>query len=305
MGVGDDQPPNYYVSQSKDYVSVGDVAPVPHEVYGQPSQQAAQPVGVYPQPVPQAGATLAQCQPQPQPQPIYVQQAAPAPVNYAPPPVNYVYLSPGQAPPPGAQVVYMAQPPAVMQPYQPTPVAPNVVYLNNNNVKPRGSHYSICVAAMTLFIVTYAAGVYPCGIISIAFSLHAANVRAIIDKHRGAVIACSILELLSWCFMGAFSWYFTCYYTYQSVPIYNYYGEITGYENEDALYCQWWGWIAIIVWYVFGMAFGIPRVVFTMKSRYNVAPGCSPSTMIAQPVAYPTVTLAQPTVVMANPVVVA
>jgi len=264
----EDQPPTYYVSQqSKDYVNVGDELPVPPEasaqpqpVYTQVQVQQAQPYA-YPPPQPQMRT------PQ-QPQTVYVQQPAPAPVNY-------VYLAPGQAPPPGAQVVFMAQPPTVMQSYQPAPAAPNVVYMNHPVRANKGSHYGLCIAAMVLFIVTYSAGIYPCGIISIAMSLHLVNVKVIPDKRRAAVIAFSVLELVGWVFVPAFSWYTTC----EEVESDEEYWDGTAYRYRTVWVevCFWSGWIAIVVWWVFGIAFGIPRVIYTFRARNNVAPNCSPS----------------------------
>jgi len=141
-----------------------------------------------------------------------------------------------------------------------------VVFVNPA-AKSHGSHEGLATAAMVLFIVAFGAGVWPCHIISIAMSLHLVNVRVIPETRRAAVIAFSVLELVAWVFLPAFVWYFT-----ETCVTENFgFGDYLDYET----YCyeMWWGWIAIIVWYVFGLSFGIPRVVFTFQARKNRAPG--------------------------------
>jgi len=216
----------------------------------------------YPTPPPQYSVQppqyLAQGPPQPQLQPQG--QAQP----------TYVYLAPGQAPPPGAPVYYVSQPPqALYRPYEPNPQA-NVVYVNPGGYpsqinQPKGSHSGLAIASMVLFIVAFSAGVWPCHLISIAMSLHLVNVKVIPERHRAAVIAFSVLEIFSWVCVPAVIW--ICTYTPET--------ECYGFDNTDCFtydYCNWWGWIGIVVWYVFGLSFGIPRVVYTFKARRNIAP---------------------------------
>ena len=89
---------------------------------------------------------------------------------------------------------------------------------------------------------------------SIAISLHMVRVGHIVKK-KDEVLAFGILELIAWVFVCAFGWY------YQYLVCYDY----DTYGNYYPYYClTWLGWIAIVVWWVFGIAFGIPRVVCLM-----------------------------------------
>jgi len=212
-------------------------------------------------------------QPAPQAQLQQPPQFAPQPQQYALPPgqpqPTYYYLPPGQAPPAGGPVYYATQqaPQTVYRPYEANPQN-NVVYVQGGSPQVRGSHSGLAVAAMVLFIIAFSAGIWPCHLISIAMSLHMVNVKVIPERHRPAVIAFSVLELIAWIFLPAFVWYFTCQIEY--VP---YYFDDRYYEDSYEV-CNWIGWPALVVWYVFGLAFGIPRVVYTFMARRNFAPGC-------------------------------
>ena len=57
------------------------------------------------------------------------------------------------------------------------------------------------------------------------------------------------------------------------MPAFVWYGQtscntyIIGYPDITYTDCYfiWWGWIALIVWLSFGLAFGIPRVIYTWQ----------------------------------------
>jgi len=89
--------------------------------------------------------------------------------------------------------------------------------------------------------------------ISVAYSLHMVR-RGWIVRKRNEVLAFSILELIAFAFVCGFSWFFEEYcYT-------SYYGY---YDYYNYCYVDWLGWISFVVWGVFVLAFGIPRIMFT------------------------------------------
>jgi len=223
---------------------------------------------------------------------------SPQPPPPAHAPVNYVYLPPGQAAPPGA-TVYVVQapagapvpnyaPPPTFAPavYAPPPQGytvavqptPNVVYAPA--VQGGKSYAGMARAAMTLYIIAYAAGIYPCAIISLAMSLHLVRVKVIPEKWRPHVIAFSVLELIGCAVMAGLSWLVFCYEEpYQYEDCYGNCEEYTEYIYE----CEWDGWIAIIIWYALALPFGIPRIVYTYKSRNNLAPSSGSGYALTSP----------------------
>jgi len=139
------------------------------------------------------------------------------------------------------------------------------------NKKARG----LAIAALVTFLVGYFT--YVCYLASVIISLHMVR-KGYIVKKRSHVIAFAILELIAWAFVASFSWYYEidCYSTN------GYYSG--GYEYYGNMYCytMWWGWISLIVWGVFALAFGIPRVIFTYlyDGRQSVtAPAPAPVVM--------------------------
>jgi len=111
-------------------------------------------------------------------------------------------------------------------------------------------------------LVTFLVGffTYACYIASIAVSLHMVR-KGYIVKRQAAVIAFSILEMIAWAFVASFVWYSD----YQCSPYYDYYGNYIW-----NCYTMWWGWISIVVWGVFALCFGIPRVIFSW--HYDAKP---------------------------------
>jgi len=119
------------------------------------------------------------------------------------------------------------------------------------------------VACLVLYIVGMVT--FLPHVASVALSLHMVR-YGYINKKKAIVIAFSILELIAYAFVLSFSWYFNsdCY-SYYVYTGYNYNnGYSTGYYSY---YCStmWWGWISLVVWFPFGIAFGIPRVLYTWR----------------------------------------
>eukprot|EP01113_Clastostelium_recurvatum_P032794 TRINITY_DN425_c0_g1_i3.p1 TRINITY_DN425_c0_g1~~TRINITY_DN425_c0_g1_i3.p1 ORF type:complete len:227 (-),score=47.59 TRINITY_DN425_c0_g1_i3:125-805(-) len=140
----------------------------------------------------------------------------------------------------------------------------NYVVYNTCNTRQRGPYFNAATTAFVLYLVGMLC-FPPLLIVSIAISLHLVRKGIICADRRGAVIAFSILELISWMFVGSFSWFFTSHkITY-----------CAAYSGYNCLYYQtryttmWWGWISLVVMYAFALFFGIPRTVFTYKARYN------------------------------------
>jgi hypothetical protein len=201
-----------------------------------------------------------------------------APANGAtptnlPPNTVYVQLQPGQQPPPGSFVVYTAPQPTI----QPIYIAAQA---------PQRPYYRHAVASLVLFVLGLTAGFGICLVPSVAISLHMVVMKVIPAQNRAKVIAFSVFELIASVFLFGFSWFFTSYTTSQpitnaddyyddydySIPFgvcYNY-----GYDpvGSRTYYCsQYYGWIAIVVFFVVGLAFGTPRTIYTFQARNNLA----------------------------------
>eukprot|EP01113_Clastostelium_recurvatum_P029907 TRINITY_DN361_c0_g1_i2.p2 TRINITY_DN361_c0_g1~~TRINITY_DN361_c0_g1_i2.p2 ORF type:complete len:296 (+),score=68.61 TRINITY_DN361_c0_g1_i2:1005-1892(+) len=262
------QQPQQQQQQQQPMMMAAAGAPAPQYIYLQPGQMPPPGAQVYVMP-PQA-------QPQPQPvgQPVYYPQPAAAPQQQ-----QYVMMG---GPP---QQQYITIPPGQQQPYlMPAPVGmqPTIVYVNGT---PKGPYFRSAVAVLVLYILGVTAGFWICDIFSLALSLHMARKKVIDKKHRPAVIALSILELIGWVFVGAFSWFFTewtiysptsnpysSYYRDPATGTYCYrqYSDVYPYGATNYYRCTvYYGWISFIVYFVFAIAFGIPRVVFTWKAKNN------------------------------------
>eukprot|EP01113_Clastostelium_recurvatum_P029909 TRINITY_DN361_c0_g2_i1.p1 TRINITY_DN361_c0_g2~~TRINITY_DN361_c0_g2_i1.p1 ORF type:complete len:305 (-),score=77.89 TRINITY_DN361_c0_g2_i1:113-895(-) len=248
-------------------------APAPQYIYLQPGQMPPPGAQVYMMP-PQA-----QVQPQ---QPVYYPQPAAGAM-----PQQQQYMMMGGAP--QQQQQYITIPPGQQQPYlMPAPVGmqPTIVYVNGS---PKGPYLRHAVAVLVLYILGVTAGFWFCDIFSLALSLHMARKKVIDKKHRPAVIALSILELIGWVFVGAFSWYYTEWTIYRAPSSISYSSYYSSYRDPaTGTYCyrqysddypygatnyykcsMYYGWISFIIYFVFAIAFGIPRVVFTWKARNN------------------------------------
>jgi len=189
---------------------------------------------------------------QPNPNVVYQQQPIPN-VVYQQPNSNVVYQQPNN------NVVYQ-QPLVYGAPPQGYPGA-QVVYVQQ--VEQRGSYNGQATAALILYILS-TFGFWVCSLPSIIISLNMVSKRVIPYRNRAAVIACSIFELIGFVFLPLFVWYGNedCETFW------------TGYSYYTNCYFIWWGWIALIVWWVFTIAFGIPRIVYTFNARNNNPEHC-------------------------------
>jgi len=104
-------------------------------------------------------------------------------------------------------------------------------------------------------LVTYIVGMitFVPHIVSIALSLHLVKTGQI-QKRRSEVLWFSFIELSMWLICACLSWGYSVYG----------WNDQYGYEQRDVFY---WGWILIVAWFFFGLAFGIPRVVFCWNSN--------------------------------------
>eukprot|EP01113_Clastostelium_recurvatum_P018141 TRINITY_DN213_c0_g1_i2.p1 TRINITY_DN213_c0_g1~~TRINITY_DN213_c0_g1_i2.p1 ORF type:complete len:237 (+),score=60.03 TRINITY_DN213_c0_g1_i2:279-989(+) len=182
----------------------------------------------------------------PQPQPGYGQP--PQPYYGQPPPT--VYLQPGQAPPPGA-AVYMMPMAAAPQPQVVVVSAP---------AQPKGPYSGHATAMLILHILALTCGFWVCELPSVAISLHMAAKHVIRKEDRAAVIALSVLELIGLAFFPCFIWY----YQYETVCYFSFFGS-----EYCSIMPVWYGWIAIVVYFIFSLAFGIPRTCLTWRARNN------------------------------------
>lgn len=111
----------------------------------------------------------------------------------------------------------------------------------------RDANMLAVAALVTFFIGFFTFIVY---LVSVIISLHMVRMKHIV-KRRGEVIAFSVLELVAWAFVVTFSWYYDVDCSYHS---YRY-----------TCYTIWYGWISLVIWGVFLLAFGIPRIIFTWR----------------------------------------
>jgi len=177
--------------------------------------------------------------------------------------VLYVYAPQGTYPVPGnPTLIAIPQGQAVPQgapQQQPVFAAPNNVIapfvIDDRARRYRRHATNLAVAALVTFLVGYFT--YLTYLASIIISLHMVR-RGYIQKRKVEVITFSVLELVAWAFVAAFGWYYddACYY-------YNY--GYTSYSYTYYCYTIWWGWISLVVWGTFALAFGIPRVIFTWR----------------------------------------
>jgi len=209
------------------------ISPQTHQIYQQqnypPRQQDAYSTPPFQQPV---------FQPQP---------------SYNSPTVLYVYAPQGSfAVPnqPGLLAIPQGQ-------TVPVPGQNNYSYQPSNNLNlpqftniPPDAHYvakgrKLAVAAL----VTYIVGMFTFlpYLASLIISFHMVR-KGFIRQKRDAVLAFSVLELVGWLFVCSFCWYYTEEWTYSY-----------GYWYLEEI---WWGWISLVVWWVFGLAFGIPRIMY-------------------------------------------
>src|SRR2546421_405573 len=69
-------------------------------------------------------------------------------------------------------------------------------------------------------------------------------------------MALSLLEIMGYSWVLVASWSTTqqCYYSYSYYSYSNY-----------TCYTFWIGWVYMVIWWVFAIAFGIPRIILTMN----------------------------------------
>jgi len=202
----------------------------------------------------------------PHPQVINTPSAYPHPVQ-----PMYYYAPQQQAPqglPPGAVIMIPPSAVQVGQPYGAAPYASFAPYAPPQQNAPVYSYANgLMIAAVITYFVSY--WLFITQIASIAISLHMVR-KGYIVKHKATVFTLSMLELIGWIFVPAFAWYTeeVCSYTYDSA-----------YYTYTYTYCvyYWLGWIAFIIWGVFTLAFGIPRIVFTW--RYDQEPKSAPASV--------------------------
>eukprot|EP01112_Ceratiomyxa_fruticulosa_P013248 TRINITY_DN3710_c0_g2_i1.p1 TRINITY_DN3710_c0_g2~~TRINITY_DN3710_c0_g2_i1.p1 ORF type:complete len:268 (-),score=55.21 TRINITY_DN3710_c0_g2_i1:99-902(-) len=164
-----------------------------------------------------------------------------------------MYYAPQVAP----QIIYVQAPPQVYQGAN----GPQLVYALPGRNQVQGPGYGLAISSFILFIISLF-GFWVTTLPSVIFSLMLCSKKIIPASRRPAVIACSVFELIGWAFVPAFVWYGTWEDVDWSSN--NYDDEYSSYPYS---YYMWWGWISLIVYYVFMLAFGIPRIVFTYSAR--------------------------------------
>eukprot|EP00026_Physarum_polycephalum_P018691 Phypoly_transcript_20367.p1 GENE.Phypoly_transcript_20367~~Phypoly_transcript_20367.p1 ORF type:complete len:193 (+),score=14.77 Phypoly_transcript_20367:72-650(+) len=98
----------------------------------------------------------------------------------------------------------------------------------------------------TATLVTYIIGLFAFfpHLVSLILSFVMVSKGYVHGARKAVVITMAIFELFAWLFCASFSWFF--------VNDCNYYG----------CYVMYWGWIAIVIWFVVALSCGIPRVIF-------------------------------------------
>jgi len=108
----------------------------------------------------------------------------------------------------------------------------------------------------TTALATYCVGLFSFfpHIVSLIVSFIMVNKGYIVAGKKPVVLKMAILELITWLFCVSFSWYY--------VPSdCNSYGVC--FET------MYWGWIAIVIWWVVALSCGIPRVVLSKPQLQN------------------------------------
>jgi len=127
------------------------------------------------------------------------------------------------------------------------------VYSNTSSPRQNcGSKSAAPVVMLVMYIVGMVTFVtHP---VSIALSLHLVKTGRI-QKRRSEVLWFSFIELGVWLLCACMSWLYTTDYSYVwYVP----------YSTQVDYY--YWGYIFIIIWFVFSLGFGIPRVIFSWNA---------------------------------------
>jgi len=179
------------------------------------------------------------------------QPVAPQPTSYAVYPSGYpaqnvVYQN-------GQPVVYASHP---MPSYSSAPQ--QVIYVQSAPSQ-SGPYHGHATAALILYILS-TVGIWICALPSIAISLQLVAHKVIPRDKRAAVIVCSIFELIAFAFVPSFVWYgqTVCHYYYSY------------YYSDSWCYYNWMGWIAIVIWWGFTIACGIPRIIYTYGAKNNL-----------------------------------
>jgi len=145
---------------------------------------------------------------------------------------------------------------------------------------------ALVVGSLVLFIVGLIT--YLPYIVSLVLSFKIVRRNYVKGAQKAIVLTCAILELLAWLLCASMSWLYSldCSNSYSTV---SYDNATHSYYNDTEYYCygEYWGWIFIVVWFAFGLMFGIVRVV--LQWQYAECPlysGCG-SRGCAQPQAIP------------------
>jgi len=94
-------------------------------------------------------------------------------------------------------------------------------------------------------------------LISVSLSLDMVRRKYLVVR-KTPIIIFSIIELITWVMVPAVGWYF-------QIETYCYSGYYSYYYNDCFLVVNYTGWIAIVVWFVACLAFGIPRTIMTSQ----------------------------------------
>jgi len=179
------------------------------------------------------------------------------PVQPNPPQTTYI-IALNNAYQANPNVVYASAPPTQFVGY-PQQQHQQIIYIQSPVVQV-GPWNGTATASMILFILS-ACGIWLCSLPSIILSLQLVSKKVIPERHRAGVIACSIIELIGFFFVPSISWY----------------GQtICDGWSYDRTYCYyfWLGWIGIVIWWVFTIACGIPRTIYTFRARNNLPESC-------------------------------
>jgi len=160
--------------------------------------------------------------------------------------VQMIYTMPSGFVPPSYQYpthdqhVYNQLPPQAYVQY-PSPMPPAYVYS-----KPSSGGDGLYVGALVTFIVGLFTFVPH--LVSLILTFVMVNKGYLHGGRKAAVMVMAVLELIVWLFCASFSWYFT--------------NDCDDDYYDNYCYSMYWGWIAIVIWWVVALSCGIPRVVF-------------------------------------------
>eukprot|EP00026_Physarum_polycephalum_P017362 Phypoly_transcript_18566.p1 GENE.Phypoly_transcript_18566~~Phypoly_transcript_18566.p1 ORF type:complete len:227 (+),score=14.75 Phypoly_transcript_18566:31-711(+) len=183
--------------------------------------------------VPPPSAPLYSGYPTPTQQPTYnvlpsgqVQMIYNMPAGFVPPTYQYPYP---------AQHVYNQQPPQPQFIQYPTPMQPHVY----TKQAPTDGMYIATAVTFYIGLFTF----FP-HLVSLILSFIMVNKGYVHGARKATVLTMAIIELFAWLFCVSFSWFYVYSCDYYSC------------------YTVYWGWIAIVFWFIVALSCGIPRVIF-------------------------------------------